>query len=237
MHKLLIIVALTIGLTGARAAEYEEIRELSLNTEGLESLSIDAGAGDLGVIGEPGSDEIRVKATIQVPRANEEKAHRKMEKDMLLSLERYGAKATLVGYFEHGIWSLGKGPTIHLDVRLPEGLSLAVEDGTGAIRIENVRGNLYVHDGTGSMSLTGVGGNVEIEDGTGSITVTGVGGDIWIDDGTGGIEVRNVAGSVTVDDGTGDIDVADVDKDLVIVNGGAGSVDFSNVKGHVRGDT
>lgn len=237
MHKLLIIFVLVIIFTDASAAEYEEVRELLLDTEGLESLSINAGAGSLVVIGEPGSGEIRVKATIQLPRANEAKALRKMEKDMLLSLERFGAKATLVGSFRHGIWSFGKGPTIHLEVRMPEGLSLAVKDGTGSVTIESVRGDLYVHDGTGSISLTGVGGNVEIEDGTGSITVIGVGGDIWIDDGTGDIEVRNVAGSVTVDDGTGNIDVSDVDKDLIIVNSGTGGANYSNVKGNVRGET
>lgn len=236
MYKLLIICVLVVSAIEVNAAEYEEIRVLALDANGLQSLRIDAGAGDLVVIGDSESDEVRVKATIQVPRSNEEKARKKMEKNMRLSLEQHDASAKLVAYFEHEIWSLGKGRTIHLDVRVPAGLNLAVEDGTGDLRIENVRGDVYIDDGTGSMSLTRVGGNVEINDGTGSIAVTGVGGDIWIDDGTGGIDIRDVAGTVTVDDGTGDIDVANVDKDLIVIDGGTGSVDFANVKGHVRGD-
>ncbi len=237
MHKLLITAALFFGLAGPAAADYEEVRELLLDTHGLESLSVEAGAGNLIVIGEPGSQEIRVKATIQVPRAKEDSAHKKIKKNMLLSLERHDRKATLTGYFKREFWSLGKGPTIHLEVRVPEGLNLAVEDGTGFLKIDNVQGDLYVHDGTGSMSVTSIGGQVEIEDGTGSISVNGVGGDIWINDGTGDIEVRNVTGSVTVNDGVGHIDVADVDKDLIIVNSGTGGLRHTNVKGNVRGDT
>jgi len=237
MHKLLIFSALMMVLASPAAAEYEEIRELVLDTDGLDSLSIEAGSGSLVVIGEPGSDAIRVKATIQVPRASEESARKRMEKGMLLSLERLDTRATLTGYFNHEYWSLGKGPTIHLEVRMPEGMSLAAEDGTGSVTISNVRGNLYIDDGTGSLSLTDIGGKVEIKDGTGSITVNGVGGDIWIDDGTGDIEVRGVAGSVTVNDGTGNIEVSDVDEDLIIIDNGTGNVHYANVKGQVRGDT
>lgn len=236
MNKLLIFCLFTLVAPFAFSAEYEETRQLTLNADDLISLSVEAGPGGLSVVGVPESDEIVAIATIQVPRSNKDKAYKKMDERMVLELEKFGQKGTLKGYFEYSFWSFGPGPTIHLEVRVPEGLDLAVDDGTGDITIEGVRGDLYVDDGTGHVTLLNVGGDVEISDGTGSINVEGVGGDISIDDGTGEIDVRNVAGSVIVDDGAGDISIADVDKDLTIVNGGVGRLNHTNVKGRIRGD-
>ena len=236
MNKLLTFCAFALAAPTALAAEYEETRRLTLDADELTSLSIDAGPGGLTVVGVPNSDEIVATATIQVPRSSKEKATRKMEERMVLELDKFGQKATLKGYFEYSFWSIGPGPTIHLEVQVPMELDLAVEDGTGDVTIEGVRGDLYLDDGTGYISLLNVGGDVEISDGTGSIDVEGVGGDISIDDGTGEIDVRNVAGSVVIDDGAGDISIADVDQDLTIVDGGAGRFSHSNVKGRVRGD-
>lgn len=236
MRSILISLIFIANLANAARAEYEEVRKLTLETEGISSLNVDAGAGSLAVYGETGISQITVIATIQVPGRDDEKALRKIDKNMILSLDRNGAIADLDAWFEHGIWSFGKGPTIHLEVHMPAQLGLAIEDGTGSIEVENVRGDVYVDDGTGSLVMNGVGGNVEIEDGTGSITVTDVGGDISVDDGTGGIEIQGVAGSVTIDDGTGSIDVADVANDLLIVDSGTGGVDYSNIGGRIETD-
>ena len=234
---LALFLVLATGLTGPAWADYEEVRELGLEGRGIDTLSIDAGAGRLEVVGVAGARDIAVTATIKVPGRDDDKAREKIESDMVLSLEQDGATATLKSWFEQGMSGWGESPSIALEVRLPEGMHLRVNDGSGSIIIENVRGDIGIDDGSGSLEMRGVGGTVEIDDGSGSITVVDAGGNVSIGDGSGSISVRGVAGSVTVDDGSGGIDVSDVEGDLIIVDDGSGGLDFSNIGGRVQNDT
>jgi hypothetical protein len=236
MHRKLVLAVIATGLSGAAFADYEETRELELDTGGIDTLEIDAGAGSMDVIGVSGASEIRVVATIRVPGRNEDRALERIEADMTLSLQRENDTAVLKSWFDNGASSWGDSPSIRLEVEMPENMHLVVDDGSGSMEIRNVRGDVKVEDGSGSLTMENVGGQVEIEDGSGSITVSGVGGDIEIDDGSGGIRVRGVAGSVTVDDGSGSIDVRDVEEDLIIVDDGSGGLDYSNIGGRVEKD-
>ena len=193
----------------------------------------------MDVVGVSGSNEITVVATIQISGNDDDRAREKMESDMTLSLEKDSDTAELKAWFESSGWNWGRGdsPRISLEVRMPEGLHLDVDDGSGSIEIENVRGDISMDDGSGSLSMKDVGGEVEIEDGSGSIEVSGVGGNITINDGSGSITVKDVAGSVTVDDGSGGIDVSDVEEDLIIVDDGSGGLNFSNIGGRVQKDS
>ena len=236
MRSKFILTIAAFGLAVPAWADYEEVRELSLDTRGVDTLDIDAGAGSLDVVGAPNATGITVVATIEIETNDEERAREIIEERMVLVLERDSDKATLNAWFEDGGWNWGRGdsPRISLEVQMPEGLHLSVEDGSGSIEIENVRGDIDLEDGSGSLSMRGVGGQVEIEDGSGSISVTDVGGDLSIDDGSGSIKVRDVAGSVTVDDGSGSIDVSDIEEDLIIVDDGSGGLNFSNIGGRVE---
>lgn len=223
------------SLANAAWADYEEVRELTLDTRGIDTLNIDNGSGSIDITGESGSGDIMVTATILVPGKNESKAQKKIENDLVLTLEQDSGRAVLKAYFEQGgLFNFGDSPSVQLEVRMPEGLHLEVDDGSGSIEVENVRGDIVLDDGSGSITMAEVGGNVEIEDGSGSISVRGVGGDISINDGSGSIKVRGVAGSVIVDDGSGSIDVSDVEEDLIIVEDGSGGLDFSNISGRVE---
>jgi len=239
MVKKLIQACIALGLASTAWADYEEIREFSLDTRGIDTLKIDAGAGSMDVKGVSGSNEIVVTATIQISGSDDERAREKIESDMMLSLEKDSDTAELKAWFESSGWNWGGGdsPRISLEVRMPEGLHLDVEDGSGSIEIENVRGDISIDDGSGSLSMKDVGGTVDIEDGSGSIKVSGVGGDVSINDGSGSITVRGVAGSVTVDDGSGSIDVSDIEEDLIIVDDGSGGLNFSNIGGRVQKDS
>jgi DUF4097 and DUF4098 domain-containing protein YvlB len=218
---------------------YEEVRELTLDTGGVETLSVENGAGSIEITGVSGTSEVSVTATILVPGKNEEKARRKIESSLVLTLEQVRETAVLKAYFRNGggFLNFGDSPSVRLDVRVPEGLNLAVDDGSGSIEIRGVRGSIVLDDGSGSLSMVDVGGNVEIDDGSGSISIQGVGGDVSINDGSGGIKVRAVTGSVVIDDGSGSIDVSDVGKDLIILNDGSGGLDFSNISGRVETDS
>ncbi len=236
MHGKFILTAVTLAISGAAFADYEEVRELSLDTRGIDTLKIDAGAGSMDVVGSDTVNEISVVATIQVDTDDEERAREIIEDRMVLVLEKDSDTATLNAWFEDGGWNWGRGdsPTIALEVRMPDGMHLNIDDGSGSIEIENVRGDIFLDDGSGSLSMRDVGGEIEIEDGSGSITVSGAGGDVSINDGSGSIKIRDVAGSVTVDDGSGSIDVSDVDEDLIIVDDGSGGLNFSNIGGRVE---
>jgi hypothetical protein len=235
MRSILIFAMFTASLANAASGdEYQEVRDLNLDASGISTLEIEAGAGSLEVIGVSGANEIVVTATIQVPEGDEDKARKEIKSLLVLSLEKAGDRAVLTGYFKSGFMNFGDSPHVQLEVRVPEGLNLKIDDGSGSIVLENVAGNIEVADGSGSISMTNVGGNVEIDDGSGSISVEGVRGDLVIGDGSGSIKVREVAGSVTVDDGSGSINVSDVEQDLIIEEDGSGSLDFSNIGGRVE---
>jgi DUF4097 and DUF4098 domain-containing protein YvlB len=178
-----------------------------------------------------------VTATIQVPDKNEEKARKKIESDMVLTLEKESDIAVLKASFDGGRWSWGDSPSIHLEVRMPDGLHLRVDDGSGSLEVSNVRGDISLDDGSGGITLDEVGGSVRIDDGSGAISITGAGGDVTINDGSGGIKVRGVAGSVTVDDGSGSIDVSNVEEDFIVTDDGSGGINFSNIAGRVETET
>ena len=224
------------GLSASALADYQEVRELSLAARGVDTVSIESGAGSLDVIGVPGADDIAVTATIELSVRSDDRARELIESDMVLSLEKDSDRAEIRAWFDDG-WGAGHSSHIHLEVRMPEGLHLEIDDGSGSIDIGNVRGDIMLEDGSGSLDMESVGGNVEIEDGSGSISVSGVGGDLVINDGSGGITVRDVSGSVTVDAGSGSIDVRNVEKDPVIVDDGRGGLDFSQIGGRVDNET
>jgi hypothetical protein len=229
-----LLSTLAVLAAGTAAADYEEVRELKIDTRGIDLLNIDAGAGSLEVVGVSGSTEIVVTARISVPGTSDARARDKIESDMVLTLDKDSDTARLKSYFDSDGWGFGGSPTISLDVRMPESMHLVIDDGSGSIDISNVRGDISVDDGSGSLSMQDVGGNVAVEDGSGTITISGVGGDLEIDDGSGTITVRHVAGSVVIDDGSGSIDVTDVAEDLIIVDDGSGGFDYANIGGRVQ---
>jgi hypothetical protein len=235
MRSIFVFAMFTASLASAAwNDEYQEVRNLKLGASGISALEVEAGAGSLEIIGVSGTDEIVVTATILVPEDDADKARKKINSHLVLSLEKKGNHAVLKGYFKDGFMNFGDSPLVQLEVRVPQELDLKVDDGSGSIVVENVAGNIELEDGSGSISMMNVGGNVEIDDGSGSITVEGVRGDLIIGDGSGSIKVREVAGSVTVDDGSGSINVSDVEQDLIIEDDGSGSLDFSNIGGRVE---
>lgn len=231
MRALATLILLATGISTAAAADYEEVRDLSLNAEGIRALRIDAGAGSLSVTGVGGSSTIIVEAIVRVPEDNAEKARKIIESDLVLSLARDGERAVLEARFDQGRWFSGNSGTIQLEVKVPDTLALDIEDGSGSISVLNVRGDIALEDGSGSIDLRQVGGRVTIDDGSGSISAEQVGGDITITDGSGSLKVAEVEGSVIIDDGSGSISVSGVTGDLEILEAGSGSLDISDVQG------
>lgn len=233
-------VFVLIGMFAATLAHaawngYTEDRNLALDRDGVSRLDIDAGAGSLTVRGVEGLEAIEVTATINVPDKDEEKALEMIEDHLRLSLEKVRDEARLVAHFENSAWRWGDSPSVDLDVRMPRGIALVVDDGSGSMKIYDVASDVNIDDGSGSIHVEGA-QSVLIDDGSGSITVIRVAGDVEIEDGSGSITVKHVGGGVTIDDGSGGIDVVDVELDLVIVDDGSGGLNASDVRGDVIND-
>lgn len=212
--------------------DYQEERELGLATDGVTSFEIDAGAGDLTVVGVDGTAGIDVRATVLVEGATGDKAADFIEQRMVLTLTRDGETARLEADFRDGM-SSGKRGAIALDIRLPKGIDLVIDDGSGALEVRDTGAAVVIDDGSGSIRVAHA-GDVVIDDGSGSIDVSDVNGDVDVDDGSGGMTLARISGSVTVDDGSGSIDVTDIGGDFTVIDGGSGSINYAAVAGEVN---
>lgn len=236
MRSFVVMAMFLASFSHAAWTDYEEERDLSLDADGIGSLDIEAGAGSLEVTGIAGQDHIVVKATIVVVDADEDEAARIIAKRMELSLEERDGKAVLESGFDGGLMGSEANARIDLEVTVPAGLPLEIDDSSGSIDVRDIAADVKIDDGSGSIDVENV-ANLQIDDGSGSIDVERVAGDVNVTDGSGSISVRGVSGSVTIDDGSGSIKVSDVEEDLIIVDDGSGGLKFSNVRGTVEQDT
>lgn len=236
MRGLIVMAMFLAGFADAAWTDYTEDRNLKLDAEGIDNLEINAGAGSLDVHGVAGQDDIVVKATIVVADAGDDEAVEFISKNMKLSLEKRGEQARLIADFEDGFMGHGANARIDLEVTVPTGLAVDIDDGSGSIDVMDTEADVRIEDGSGSIDVQNV-ANLVIDDGSGSIDVKRAAGDVVVTDGSGSISVRGVAGSVTIDDGSGSIKVSDVEEDLIIVDDGSGGLKFSDVRGRVEQDT
>ena len=236
MRSFVVMAMFLASFAHAAWTDYEEVRDLTLDASDIEELEIRAGAGSLDVRGVGGQDSIVVKATILVADADEDEAAKIIARRMELSLDRHAGKAVLKSDFDDGFLGADTNARIDLEVTVPAGLDLTIDDGSGSIDVRDVAADVRIDDGSGSIDVANV-ANLHIDDGSGSIDVESVAGDVDVTDGSGSISVRGVTGSVTIDDGSGSINVSDVEEDLIIVDDGSGGLRFSDIRGRVEQDT
>ncbi len=236
MRSFVVMAMFVASFAHAAWNDYTEVRDLALDADSIDTLEIKAGAGSMDVQGVEGQDAVQVKATIVISGADEDDAPSIIEKNMTLTLDERGGKAYLEAVFDEGWMGWNDGARIDLEVEVPVGMAIAIDDSSGSIDIMGVQADVKIDDGSGSLDVRDV-ANLVIEDGSGSIDVANASGDVSIVDGSGSIKVRSVAGSVTIDDGSGSIKVSDVEKDLILVDDGSGSFKYSDVRGRVEQDT
>ena len=237
MRKLAFLVMLANSAVWAdqRSDDYSEDRVLAVDSDGVELLDIDAGAGSLKITGTESTDDgIVVLAVVRVDTDDPDKAKDFINERLDLRLDRDDEKVWLVSRFNTGLGMWSPNGRVDLEVQVPKRTAIKIEDRSGSVVIDGVVGDLRIDDGSGSLRLGNV-GNVEIVDGSGSIDVSNVLGDLQVDDGSGSMTIRSVDGSVTISDGSGGITVDDVRGDLIIEEEGSGSLRFSNVDGEVIG--
>ncbi len=235
MRGIVVMSLFVASLAYADWNEYSEIRKQRLEAAGISTVSIDVGAGSLVVEGAAGAGEIEVTAVIEVETGDEEKAARIIAEQLVFELERKGDRAALKAYFDGSGLNWDDNGRVNVEVVMPAGLPLEVNDGSGSIEIRGTTADIRIDDGSGSIGIEDA-GNVIVDDGSGSVDIARASGDVSVNDGSGSINIRDVQGSVTIDDGSGSIRVDGVGQDLIIIDDGSGSLDYANVQGRVETD-
>lgn len=164
-------------------------REATLDAAGATRVVVEVGAGSLDVRGAAGAGELRAHGTACASSSA-------VLDDVRLVAERRGDTLYVKTEFPRS-WN-GQA-RLDLEIDLPAGLAVEVDDGSGSIAVRGVA-SLRIEDGSGSIDISGVGGSVLIRsDGSGSIRVADVRGDFTVErDGSGGIHYSGVDGEVSI---------------------------------------
>lgn len=209
-------------------------KKLTLPAEGIRGISVEAGAGSLKIEGVEGLSSIEVAAEIIVKGVRDKNVDDFLNDHLRFSLEKNGTEAVLKSYFEFSGFRFFSGEAVvNLTVRLPKAMDLEVDDGSGWMTVNNIRGEVRIEDGSGELTVTNIEGNLIVDDGSGEIEVRNVTGNVRVDDGSGSMTIVGVGGTVTVDDGSGGISIEDVARDVVFHSTGSGGVDTRNVRGRI----
>lgn len=234
MNKQLLLAALLIAPISSYADDcrYSKDYDFAVDTASLESLQLDVGAGKLIVTGNSASNEVRVVATAC---ANSSKrleeldlTHRVLGSDLRVRSERYrnGGISSWLSFGNNYSY-------IDIEVTMPSGLTLDVEDGSGAVEISNVS-SVSLDDGSGSIQIEDINGNVDVDDGSGAITISGVSGSVSVDDGSGPIQIRDSNEVTIIDDGSGEISIENIQSNVNVRNDGSGGIRIRDVAGNVE---
>ena len=230
----------------AQDCEHSADRSATGSMSGVERVHIIAGSGSLEVVGRAG-------ATALSARGRACTSERDDLEDVRLDVRREGSTLVLEAMYPENHVQFGNYyARLDLDVDVPQGAAVYIEDGsgnltfsgTGATRVNDgsgelrgsdIRGALIVEDGSGNIDLSGVAGAIEIEDGSGDIEIEQARGAVEIDDGSGEIRVRS-AQSVRVSDGSGEIRLATITGNVVVDEDGSGSIRVEGVGGNFTVD-
>ena len=252
------------SLASLSVPAYTAVKNTSMDANDIRVLAIRTYSGPLSITR---SDSGRIEAEVVIDFDDADwtssEAESALEEGLVLDLERKGSRAELgswVGDFEDKdfsffTWGLidlfrsGKPrPFSHLEIKVPDGIELEINDyrgeviiarftgdvdlrtGAGPVEITDLTGNLNLEDGSGEILLNGVTGNVEIRDGSGNVNVHRIGGRLTVHDGSGNIEIDTVGDDVEIRDGSGNIRVSGVDRDAQI-HDGSGNITVRSVAG------
>ncbi len=223
-----------------------EIIEDGLPAEGLTTLDIVVGSGDLMVEGIEGLDQIQVEVRIRSQNGDCDG-----DSEILDDMD-YELYATDDG--EARLWvdvdEDWMGYWADVTVRAPSDLALEIRDGLGDIyvtgfasldlddengdtTIDLIAGDVEIEDGTGDLSLFEIGGAVSIDDGNGDIELVGILGPVELFDGSGDTFIEAVQSDVMIEDESGDLIIRTIDGDVTI-DDGTGDIIVRDVTGVVR---
>ena len=214
----------------AQSCEFSREINFDVDAAGLARVELDLGAGYLNV--RPAeNDQVSVRARACA-------SSRGRQESMDLLQERRGDRLSIDSEIEDtvsfSIFRSNDYAYIDVDMHVPAGLLLEIEDGSGDIRIVDVVADLRIEDGSGEINILRHTGSVRIDDGSGSIDVDGLTGNLRVVDGSGDIDARNIVGNIHIpSDGSGSIDIRDVEGEVNIDDDGSGSISVHNISGNL----
>lgn len=223
---LLVGTLLSAGPVAAQDRDRCEFRsEISaaLSASASELLTVSAGSGSLVVEGRAGTSVVTVIATAC---ASDERRLEELE----VLLERRGSTVDVETFYPDNAWRGRSYAYIDLRVEVPMGMDAEIDDGSGSVSLSGL-GDLTLDDGSGEIYVEDIRGSVDIDDGSGKIEIRDVQGDVFVDDGSGSIEIVGVAGSIRLEDGSGSIDIRDVGQDVIAYEIGSGTIEVMGVAG------
>lgn len=229
----------------ADSCEHRAARDLDIDAAALKSLLVEAGSTDIRVHGVAGLGRVEVRGKACASSAE-------LLERLRVTERRDGDRVIVRAEREGNSWSLfgSSYASLELDVRIPEGLALVVDTGSGDAVIEDVAsldwkagsGDLEARNIAGLLRAGMGSGDVEAREvgqfnlgstGSGDAHVEGVRGDVEVGSGgSGDLTFRRVDGSVRIGRiGSGDIDLRDVGGSASVDSIGSGDVVVDGVRG------
>ncbi|HEV7518962.1 MAG TPA: DUF4097 family beta strand repeat-containing protein [Thermoanaerobaculia bacterium] len=117
-------------------------------------------------------------------------------------------------------------PTLYADLRIsvPSGAAIAVHDILGAVRGEDLTGNVEVDTGSGDVRFGAFSGTLKVETGSGDIRLGSAKGETAVHTGSGDITVGSLVGNGRFETGSGDVVLDQVAAGKLTLDTGSGNV-------------
>jgi DUF4097 and DUF4098 domain-containing protein YvlB len=117
-------------------------------------------------------------------------------------------------------------PTLYADLKIsvPSGAGLAVRNILGAVRGEDLSGNVEVDTGSGDVRFGVFSGNLKIETGSGDVRLGAARGETAVQTGSGDIAVGNLVGNGSFGTGSGDVVIDQAAAGKLSLDTGSGNV-------------
>lgn len=204
----------------ASSEVYSETREMSLPSEGIETLEVRSDIDEISIVNGPGG-AVKITAEIEINLAVE-KGMEVLEKNLQLDLTRRGSRASCIVVFDGSFFDHFQGVEeyVYLTVHVPPGINLDIQSAGGNTYLGNLKNSIAISKSEGDVVAEDLRGTVAIVNGKGDVRGNRITGDIEIYDGLGLIELMECKGSVLVEDGKGTITVKKLSGDIEIVDKG-----------------
>ena len=226
-----IVAILVSGNLQAWDCKYEKAIDLTLDLSSAQTLSIAAGAGDLEILGQSGSDQAKIVG--KVCASESEWAD---EADIVIEGGRSASIGVILPDTDNG-WNVMGNKYVYMDLRIevPDNIALDIRDSSGDMLVESTAG-LTVRDSSGDIEIEDINGDVVLNDSSGDIDLVNIEGNVNVrQDSSGDIYGRDIQGMVLVErDSSGDIRFHDVRDDFVVERDSSGDIVGRTIGGDFR---
>jgi len=218
------------GHVSADNCKYEKTIEKTLKLDNSEALAITSAAGELEVVGVPGSNEAVIRGRVCASK-----------EEWLGQTDVYtqpGKQAEISADMADtgGTWSFGNTYLLlDMHIEVPDRLPLDIRDSSGDMQLDNIA-EVKIRDSSGDIEVRDARGAVSVNDSSGDIDITGADGDVTIEsDSSGDIVAVDIAGNVrVVSDSSGDIDASRVSDDFIVERDSSGDINARDIGGDFR---